>query len=208
MPLTRRNSWSSGHLPDQSFSYTAMTHCFINRAFIQQTFRCPRALIYLSLSQSMELDIALYNLSSGGGVITSHQLSLQPATANRKVSNVAAWEKIREENPENSKAIVGKMLISLKSIKRVCVVAKAKHFVSNKALFCTRIYSVKVAIFWMRVYQCVIVLDTWCWTEIKWIHMLSVQISSPQRITTPKAPTINSVTCCTASLRHHQTLCW
>lgn len=52
----------------------------------------------------MELDIALYNLSSGGGVITSHQLSLQPGTANRKVSNVAAGEKIREENPENSKA--------------------------------------------------------------------------------------------------------
>lgn len=67
----------------------------------------------------MELDIALYNLSSGGGVITSHQLSLQPATANRKVSNVAAGEKIREENPENSKAIVGKMLISLKSVSRV-----------------------------------------------------------------------------------------
>ncbi len=56
----------------------------------------------------MELDIALYNLSSGGGVITSHQLSLQPGTANRKVSNVAAGEKIREENPENSKAISGK----------------------------------------------------------------------------------------------------
>lgn len=52
----------------------------------------------------MELDIALYNLSSGGGVITSHQLSLQPGTANRKVSNVAAGEKIREENPDNSNA--------------------------------------------------------------------------------------------------------
>lgn len=81
-----------------------MTHCFINSAFIQQTFQCPRALIYLSLSQSMELDIALYNLSRGGGVITSHQLSLQPGTANRKVSNVAAGEKIREENPENRKS--------------------------------------------------------------------------------------------------------
>ena len=80
-----------------------MTHCFINRAFIQQTFQCPGALIYLSLSQSMELDIALYNLSSGGGVITSHQLSLQPGTANRKVSRVAAGEEIREENPENRK---------------------------------------------------------------------------------------------------------
>lgn len=53
----------------------------------------------------MELDIALYNLSSGGGVITSHQLSLQPGTANRKVSSVAAGEEIREENPENRKAI-------------------------------------------------------------------------------------------------------
>lgn len=52
----------------------------------------------------MELDIALYNLSRGGGVITSHQLSLQPGTANRKVSNVAAGEKIREENPENRKS--------------------------------------------------------------------------------------------------------
>lgn len=56
----------------------------------------------------MELDIALYNLSRGGGVITSHQLSLQPGTANRKVSNVAAGEKIREENPENRKAILRK----------------------------------------------------------------------------------------------------
>lgn len=56
----------------------------------------------------MELDIALYNLSSGGGVITSHQLSLQPATANRKVSNVAAGEEIREANPENSEAIFWK----------------------------------------------------------------------------------------------------
>lgn len=55
----------------------------------------------------MELDIALYNLSSGGGVITSDQLSLQPGTANRKVTNVAAGEKIREENPENTKAIFG-----------------------------------------------------------------------------------------------------
>ena len=54
----------------------------------------------------MELDIALYNLSRGGGVITSHQLSLQPGTANRKVSNVAAGEKIREENPKNRKAIL------------------------------------------------------------------------------------------------------
>ena len=53
----------------------------------------------------MELDIALYNLSSGGGVITSHQLSLQPATANRKVTAVAARDKIREENPENCGAI-------------------------------------------------------------------------------------------------------
>lgn len=42
-----------------------------------------------------------------GGAITSHQLSLQPGTANRKVSNVAAGEKIREKNPENSKAIFG-----------------------------------------------------------------------------------------------------
>lgn len=82
-----------------------MTHCFINSAFIPQTFQCPRALIYLSLSQSTELDIALYNLSSGGGVVTSHQLSLQPAAANRKVRNVAAEQKIREENPENSKVI-------------------------------------------------------------------------------------------------------
>lgn len=87
-----------------------MTHCFINRAFIQQTFQCPTALIYLSLSQSVELDIALYNLSSGGGVITSHQLSLQPGTANRKVSDVAAGEKIREENPDNN---IWKMLISM-----------------------------------------------------------------------------------------------
>jgi len=51
----------------------------------------------------MELDIALYNLSSGGGVITSHQLSLQYGTANRKVSNVAAGEKVREENNDNIK---------------------------------------------------------------------------------------------------------
>lgn len=185
-----------------------MTHCFINRAFIQQTFRCPRALIYLSLSQSMELDIALYNLSSGGGVITSHQLSHQPATANRKVSNVAAREKIREENPENSEAIVGKMLISLNRVNKQSMAAKAKHSVT-KALFCSWIHSVKVeAILWMHVYRCVIVLDTWCWTEIKWIHMLSVQISSPQRITTPKALAINGVMCCTASMRQHQTLCW
>lgn len=42
-----------------------------------------------------------------GGAITSHQLSLQPGTANRKVSNVAAGEKIREKNPQNSKAIFG-----------------------------------------------------------------------------------------------------
>lgn len=55
----------------------------------------------------MELDIALYNLSSGGGVITSRQLSLQPGTANRKVSNVAAGEEIREENPDNSETIIG-----------------------------------------------------------------------------------------------------
>lgn len=103
--LMWRNSWSSGHLPDQSFSYTAVTHCFINSAFIQQTFQCPKALIYLRLSQSMELDIALYNLSSGGvgGVITSHQLSLQPGTANRKVSDVAAGEEIRKQNHEKSK---------------------------------------------------------------------------------------------------------
>lgn len=52
----------------------------------------------------MELDIALYNLSRRGGVITSHQLSLQPGTANRKVSIVAAGEEIREANPENSEA--------------------------------------------------------------------------------------------------------
>lgn len=51
----------------------------------------------------MELDIALYNLSTvrGGGVITSHQLSVQPGTVNGKVSNVEASEEIREENPEN-----------------------------------------------------------------------------------------------------------
>lgn len=50
----------------------------------------------------MELDIALYNLSTvRGGVITSHQLSVQPGTVNGKVSNVEASEEIREENPEN-----------------------------------------------------------------------------------------------------------
>lgn len=42
----------------------------------------------------------------GGIAITSHQLSLQPATANRKVSNVADGGEIREKNPENSKAIL------------------------------------------------------------------------------------------------------
>jgi len=41
-------------------------------------------------------------VEGGGEVITSHQLSLQPGTANRKVSSVAATEEIREENPENS----------------------------------------------------------------------------------------------------------
>lgn len=51
----------------------------------------------------MELDIALYNLSTGGGVITSHQLSLQHDTPNRKVSNVSAGEKIREQRPDKSK---------------------------------------------------------------------------------------------------------
>lgn len=42
----------------------------------------------------MELDIALYNLSRGGGVVTSHQLSLQPGTANRKVADVPAAGKL------------------------------------------------------------------------------------------------------------------
>lgn len=51
----------------------------------------------------MELDIALYNLSTGGGVITSHQLSLQHGTPNRKVSNVSAGDKIREQRPDKSK---------------------------------------------------------------------------------------------------------
>lgn len=51
----------------------------------------------------MELDIALYNLSTGGGVITSHQLSLQHGTPNRKVSNVSAGDKIREQRPDRSK---------------------------------------------------------------------------------------------------------
>lgn len=114
-PLTWRQLWylRPSARAERTFSSTAATHCFINSAFIQQTFQCPKALIYLRLSQSVELDIALYNLSSGvcvcvwGGVaITSHQLSLQPATANRKVSNVADGGEIREKNPENSKAML------------------------------------------------------------------------------------------------------
>lgn len=87
MRSARRNVGS--HLPDQG-SPTETAHCFTNTAFIRQTSQSPTALIYPGLSQSMELDIALYNLYGGGGVITSRQLSLQHVTANRKVSNVAA----------------------------------------------------------------------------------------------------------------------
>lgn len=134
-----------------------MTHCFINRAFIQQTFQCPGALIYLSWSQSMELDIALYNLSrGGGGVITSRQLSLQPGTANRKVNNVTATGKIRE-NPENSKAIFwGNSTVLLififsnhswqPQIIRVelHIIIFIFLFAKSKALFCTWIHSINV----------------------------------------------------------------
>lgn len=35
---------------------------FYKQGFYTKPFKCPKALIYLRLSQSMELDIALYNL--------------------------------------------------------------------------------------------------------------------------------------------------
>lgn len=98
----------------------------------------------------MELDIALYDWCSGGGVVTSPQLSLERGPANGKISDVSAAEKIREQNPDNKRTAAENKpkVSSLKS----CGVTFMQ--LQRKVLF---------YVFIDASTQCLIIADTWHW---------------------------------------------